>query len=134
MWIASAFLFRIRGSLGLWASFLILSVCLIAALTGVIVFAYAMIRTRNQASAILPVIIILLSMLGGSMISLNVMPPFMKKIAIISPVYWGVDGLQRLFIANESIVHLMTHLAVLLTIAMVLNVVSIAVFTRKIRS
>lgn len=131
VWTSGVILFGIRIMEPV--AFLIFSALIIAALTGVIAMLYAVVKTRAQAAASGPAIIIVLSMLGGAMIPIQSLPGFMKKIAVISPVYWGTDGLQKIVISNVKLATLPWHVGVLLTFAILLNLIAFILFAKKVR-
>ncbi|MDX1385192.1 MAG: ABC transporter permease, partial [Thermoanaerobaculia bacterium] len=49
-------------------------------------------RTEEQAGSVGPLLGIVLGMLGGCMWPLEVVPPLMKQIGLLSPAAWAMDG------------------------------------------
>ncbi len=132
-WFIGVVLFGIKIQAAQIIPFLIFSAVIIASYTGIIGMIYALVRTRSQGQAIAPALIIFISMLGGSMIPLNSLPGFMKKIAVISPTYWGNSGTQKILLEQASLAQLSTHLLALGTIAVTLTLLSFWLYQRKFR-
>ena len=107
---------------------------LIAACTGVISFIFALAKTRSQAQSVAPAVILGFSMLGGAMVPLNNLPQFIQRIAVISPVYWGIDAMHRITLENASLPEIGRHLLILSALATALLVPSLLIQQRKFRS
>ncbi len=133
VWLAAIVLFGIRFVITQFLLFSVFSVLLIAALTGIIGFFYTLVKTRSQGSAIAPVFIIVFSALGGAMIPLNALPPFLKNIAVFSPVYWCVDGLQKILIEHFGLTQLAPHIIILVSLTLLLNIAAFFMFARRFR-
>jgi len=132
-YIVWAIAFVLNGvSLDNFFKFFILSIFIVNAIVAVINFCYSLIKTRNQANAIMPAVTIILSVIGGGMIPMHNLPPFVHKIAVISPVYWGVDALQKIFIENAKFIDLNIHFIMLTTFAVVLSVLAILIQQRRL--
>jgi ABC-2 type transport system permease protein len=131
VWLTGVLLFDV--SIAHPSSFIAIGTAAIAALTGIIGLLFAMVRTRAQGSAIAPAVIIVFSMLGGSMVPLNSLPAFLRKIGMISPVYWGVDGLQKALFSENVWADLRLNLVLLLLLSVVFNFLAFILFDRKIR-
>jgi ABC-2 type transport system permease protein len=132
-WFIGVLLFGIEIPAKQIVPFLIFSMVIIACFTGVISIIYALVKTRTQGQEIAPALIIFTSMLGGSMIPLNSLPGFMKKLAVISPSYWGNIGTQKILLEQASLSQLSTHLLTLGTIAVTLTLLSFWLYQRKFR-
>ena len=107
---------------------------LIAACTGVISFIFALAKTRSQAQSVAPAVILGFSMLGGAMIPINNLPLFIQRMAVISPVYWGIDAMHRITLENASLPQIGQHLLVLSFLSLVLLIPSLLIQQRKYRS
>ena len=66
------------------------------AITGVLAFIYSLARTREQASVISSVFLLMMAMLGGNMFPFENLPPFMQAIGSYLPNRWAVIALQGL--------------------------------------
>jgi ABC-2 type transport system permease protein len=132
VWTGMVLFFGVRIDAGQTASLIPFSMVLVASLCGIAMLVHAFSRTRTQAYAMSPAVTIVFSMLGGCMLPVDGLPPFMQKAAVISPVYWGVDGLQRIAVGHQSLFRLVPHLLVLSSVACVLSAFSFVLMRRKI--
>ncbi len=72
------------------------------AATGLAIMVAATARTREQASGLGPVIAMSLSMLGGCIWPIEIVPPFMKVIALFTPTGWAMAGLTDVVVRNQG--------------------------------
>lgn len=61
------------------------------------------VRTTDQAVTIGGVLNIIFAAMGGIMIPLFIMPEFMQKLALISPMSWGLESFLALFLHDARI-------------------------------
>jgi ABC-2 type transport system permease protein len=132
VWTGAAALFGVRMDAVQIFTFVPFSCVLVAALAGIAMLIHAFSRTRAQSHALSPAVIIVFSMLGGCMIPVEALPPFMQKLAVISPVYWGVNGLQRIMLEHANPIQLIPHILVLSSVACAFLVFSFFMIRRKI--
>lgn len=66
-------------------------ICLNILIAGFISFLYSFIKTERQAGAVLSTVILIMSMLGGSMIPIQNFPPFMLHFSKLTINYWGIQ-------------------------------------------
>jgi len=69
--------------------------CLNIMLAGFISLIYSFIHTERQAGAVLSSVIIVMSMLGGSMIPVENFPPLVQQISKITLNYWGLKAFHK---------------------------------------
>lgn len=69
--------------------------CLNIMLAGFISLIYSFIHTERQAGAVLSSVIIVMSMLGGSMIPVENFPPLIQQISKITLNYWGLKAFHK---------------------------------------
>jgi ABC-2 type transport system permease protein len=74
---------------------LLIVLCLNIMLAGFISFVYSFIRTERQAGAVLSSVILVMSMLGGSMMPVENFPPFIQKISQLTLNYWGLRAFHK---------------------------------------
>jgi ABC-2 type transport system permease protein len=74
---------------------LLIALCLNIMLAGFISFIYSFIRTERQAGAVLSSVILVMSMLGGSMMPVENFPPFIQKISQLTLNYWGLRAFHK---------------------------------------
>ena len=96
------FVFIILGTLAFpinWGNPLAIVVavfCLNLLIAGFISLPYAFIRTERQAGAIIPSIIIIMSMFGGSMMPSQMFPSSIKIISKMTLNYWGIETFYKI--------------------------------------
>ncbi len=78
----------------LFTVFLIV-LCLNIMLAGFISLIYSFVHTERQAGAVLSSVIIVMSMLGGSMIPVENFPPLVQEISKITLNYWGLRAFHK---------------------------------------
>lgn len=74
---------------------LMIILCLNFLIAGFISIFYSFIKTERQAGAVLSSVIIVMSLLGGSMVSVTQFPPLFQKISKITVNYWGIELFHR---------------------------------------
>lgn len=57
-------------------------------------------KTANQAMPFGAISIVILSAIGGIWVPLEVLPPLMQKIALFSPLYWSLEGVNNIFLRD----------------------------------
>ncbi len=134
VWLVAILFFKIHITLPQLLLFFVFSMIMIAGMTGIIGLFYSLVKTRAQGSAISSAVILCLSITGGAMIPLEALPRFILKISVFSPVYWGVDGLQKILINNAGIQELTKHFIILIILAVILNTCACILYERKFRS
>jgi ABC-2 type transport system permease protein len=78
------------------AGFVLLSLSLILAVTGVASTLYGAARNETRGSTIGTVIYLILAFAGGSFIPLESLPATLRSVAPLSPFYWGTMGFRTL--------------------------------------
>lgn len=82
-------------------------------------------RTRQQATSLGPWIGVGIGMLGGCMWPLEIVPPFMKRLAYLSPAAWAMDGYLGLIFDHASASEIAPDAAVVLLFAVALTIAGI---------
>jgi ABC-2 type transport system permease protein len=85
-------------------------------------------RTAEQSSAFGSLSVVILAVLGGVMVPMFVMPPFMQTIAHISPIYWGIEAYQDVILRQAAFSVVAGKIAILLAFAAVFALISILRF------
>jgi len=112
---------------------LILMIAAVAfAVTGFGIFLAAVAKTRHQAQSLSTLVILIMSAIGGSMIPLFIMPSIMRKIAVLSVNYWGIQGFYDIFWRELSLVDILPRVLVLAGIGAVMTLISIKLFKKNI--
>jgi ABC-2 type transport system permease protein len=132
VWAGMAVIFSVRMDASQWFMLVPFSCVLTAAIVGIDMLIHAFSSSRSQAQAFSPAIIIVFSMLGGCMVPVEALPPFMQKAALFSPVYWGVNGLQGIALEHATPTRLIPHVLVLSSTACIFLAFSYFMIRRKV--
>lgn len=119
---------QLGGSLG--GLFIISSACSLAAIAFALLIT-TLARTHTQATTIGGVSNIIFGALGGVMVPKFVMPPFMRDLADISPMSWGLEGFLDIFLRNAAWQEVLPEAAALLLFAAFCLTLATLVFTRN---
>lgn len=82
--------------------------------SGIGIFLSGIARTEEQVSMLAPLVILILSAIGGAMIPRMFMPQFMKQIGYLSPISWAIDGFHNVFWRHQGVRGMITEFAVLM--------------------
>ena len=77
-------------------------------------------KTTNQALPFGAISIVILAALGGILVPKDILPPVMQKIALVSPLYWGLDGVNEIMLRDGGLRNVLGHILVLNILAIVL--------------
>ncbi len=106
-----------RIDLGRPAPLLLHFVGTILMCTGLVTLFYGFIRTDRAADAIMSVVIVVITLVGGSMVPYEQMGAGMRRIARFSPVFWANDGFKKVFLEDWGIGQLALHSLILYGLA-----------------
>jgi ABC-2 type transport system permease protein len=81
-------------------------------------------HTRAQQAAIVTLIILTMSALGGSMFPRFLMPEAMQKVGLLTFNAWAIDGYTKVFWRDEPVLHLAPQVAVLIGAGMALFLIA----------
>ena len=113
---------------------LVLVVCAVsAAAVSLALMLSCLVRTHAQASAIGPVLNVLMAALGGIMVPTFVMPASMQTLAALSPMNWGLEGLLTVLLRGGGVAGVMPPVLRLLGFAVVMLVVAVLLFRRRVQ-
>jgi len=71
-------------------------------------------KTPSQSLTFGSVSVVILSAIGGIWLPIYVMPPFLQKLGSISPLGWGLDGINDLFLRQQGLVFILPQVIKLL--------------------
>ena len=125
-----AFIFSINWG-NAFAVFLIIF-CLNILIAGFIAFLYSFIRTERQAGAVLSPIILVMSLLGGSMVPVSNFPPFIQKLSPLTINYWGMEAF-RFSIEGKPLMALLPILLGMLAAGIFLSFTASALIQNKLK-
>jgi ABC-2 type transport system permease protein len=81
-------------------------------------------KTTNQAMPFGAISIVILAALGGILVPKEILPPTMQTIALGSPLYWGLDGVNEIMFRDGNLLSVLKHVVVLNTLAVLLGGIS----------
>ena len=91
-------------------------------------------KTANQAMPFGAISVVILSAMGGIWVPVDIFSPVMQKVAMLSPLYWGLDAVNHITLRNGSISDVLPHILVLGVFSTVLWMVSTHRNKRRVRS
>ncbi len=125
--LASRVFFGVRWGDPLGLGLLILAAVFGATGWGLLLTAIG--RSAGQVSALGSSIMLIFGILGGSFISLEQLPPFVRVVSKITPNAWGLDGFTTLALGG-GLPQLIEPITALLVMGLSLFVVSAIIFSR----
>jgi ABC-2 type transport system permease protein len=93
-------------------------------------FVGSVFKTANQAMPVGAISVVLLSAIGGVWVPIEILPALMRKVAVVSPLHWGLEGVNQVVIRNGNIGGLIPSLLIMLAIGGVLCALPI-LFSKK---
>ncbi len=107
---------------------MIVSVATAAAATGLGLLVAAWGRTEGQVNGISTLLALVLAAVGGMMVPVFVMPPWMQHLARFSPHYWALRGYQDLIVRGQDMAAVLPEVGVLLGFAAVFYALAVIRF------
>jgi ABC-2 type transport system permease protein len=125
--LASSIFFGVRWGDPLGVVVLILAAVFGATGWGLLLTALG--RSPGQVGSLGSAVMLIFGILGGSFISLEQLPPFVRLVSKITPNAWGLDGFTTLALGG-GLPQLLQPVVALLLMGVLLFVVSAALFSR----
>jgi len=91
---------RIAGSV---PGLMLISAATSCAAIGLALFLATVAQTAEQASTLGGIINVLCGAIGGIMAPKYLMPDFMQRLAMISPMSWALDGFLKIFVKGDDL-------------------------------
>jgi ABC-2 type transport system permease protein len=91
----------------------------------IVLFMGTVFRTAQEATSLGPWIGVFLGMLGGCMWPLEIVPPFMKTLALLSPAAWAMDAYLGLIFERASASEVAPDVAIVFAFAAVIAMLGI---------
>ena len=126
--LASTVFFQVKWGDALGVAVLILAAVFGASGWGMLITAFA--RTPAQVASTGSAVMLIFSIMGGSFISLNNFPPFMRTISKITPNAWGLDGFTTLALGG-TLKNLTEPITALLIMGTILIGIAVVLFNRN---
>ncbi len=95
-----------------------ITVVVAAASTGFGVLVAACARSPEQSATIASTGAVLMGVFGGIMVPHVVMPMVMKKLAMLSPMYWAHQAYLDVFLRDAAFIHILPKLVILTLFAL----------------
>jgi len=111
--------------------FATLSLTFALAATGFAAVIQSASRSERTGPVVGSILVMIMSMLGGSWIPLEALPKFVRHLSPYTLTYWAGDGYRRLMFDNATMAQLLPNLGILVAIGVVLSAVAIVLFKRR---
>jgi|GEM_PF-946004 len=109
MAVIGAWLLKIEANL---IAFLVLCVVFVFSITGFLLFFFSFSRSESQGATSAWIVMMVMSMLGGSWIPLSALPSFVTTLAKGTLNYWAIKGFTDLFFRNADLAAIVPSLLV----------------------
>jgi ABC-2 type transport system permease protein len=106
-----------------WALLVPAIACTSAAFVGIILLLASMAHTEHGIGGLGPAVMMPMFMLGGAMIPLMFMPPWLAGVSYLSPVRWAILALEGAIWRNFGPAEMVVPCAILLAVALVTFVI-----------
>lgn len=91
-------------------------------------------KTTNQAMPFGAISIVILSAMGGIWVPADIFSPMMQKLAMLSPLYWGLDAVNHITLRDGGIESVLLHIGVLAGFSTILFIISTHRNKKRVRS
>jgi ABC-2 type transport system permease protein len=96
---------------------------------GIVVGTFA--SNHGQAATFGSVMVVILAMLGGIFVPSFMLPDFLRKISMISPLRWGTDAFLGIFAGDGGIMRILPQLCLLAGFFIISLLLSVKTFKRS---
>ena len=114
-----------------WGALLLVLLAVSLAAIGLALALASLVRTHAQAAAVGPILNVVMAAVGGVMVPKFVMPDFMQRIAELSPMNWGLEGMLAVLLRGGELAEVGLPAAKLGGFALVMFVVAALLFRRR---
>jgi ABC-2 type transport system permease protein len=129
--VVSTFLFGIRWS-NLPASFLLVLAEGIA-ITGLLALLFSITTTERQGDALSSVVILGMSLIGGSMVPLDMFPEGMQSFGRLTLNYYAIEGFRQVLVWEGGLGAVLRPLAILTLFGLVTTAIAAILLPRNLR-
>ncbi len=102
------------------AGFAVLSLSIVLAVSGAAATIYGFARTERTGATVASVVYLFMGFAGGSFVPLQNLPAAVRRVAPMTPFYWGGNGYRKLIADGGGLADVLPHAAVLATIGVAL--------------
>jgi hypothetical protein len=113
-------------------AFVLLSACLVLAVTGAAALVYGLARTETQGGTAAGLIYLVFAFVGGVFFPLEQLPEIFSRIAPFSPLYWGSQGYRILIQDGVGVAGILPYAGVLAGLGLVLLLVGSWMLHRRV--
>ena len=106
-----------------WGLLLVAIICTAAAFVGIILLLASMAHSEQGIGGMGPAVMMPLFLLGGAMVPLMFMPPWMISLSYLSPVRWAIVALEGAIWREFSVSEMVLPCAILLAVGAVTFVI-----------
>jgi ABC-2 type transport system permease protein len=114
MALIGAALLGVRADL---PAFIVMSLAFVAAATGLLSLVFGVARSEQQGGTLAAILVMTMSMLGGSWFSVENLPAFLRHLAPATLNYWGIRGYRAILVDAAGLARVGLPIVVLLAIA-----------------
>ncbi len=115
------------------AGFVMLSLCLVLAVTGLASTVYGLAKDDRQGSTIGSVLYLVLAFSGGSFLPLDSLPAAMRAVSPFSLFYWGTEGYKELLLENAGLREVLPNVGILAATGVVLLALGGVLLRRRVQ-
>lgn len=114
-----------------WGALVVMLLAVSLAAIGLALALASLVRTQTQAAAVGPIINVVMAAIGGIMVPKFVMPDFMQRIAELSPMNWGLEGVLAVLLRGGELAAVWPPVAKLSGFALVMFLFAALLFRRQ---
>jgi ABC-2 type transport system permease protein len=111
-----------------WAALCLALAAVSAAAVSLALVLACLVRTHTQATAVGPILNVLMAAVGGIMVPKFVMPAFMQRLADWSPMNWGLEALLTVLLRGGDAAATLPHVARLVGFAAAMLLLALVLF------
>lgn len=82
-------------------------------------------KTANQAMPCGAISVVLFSAIGGVWVPVEILPSLMRKVALVSPLYWSLEGVNEVILRGKGFEGVLQPFCILIVIGTALSVLPV---------
>lgn len=114
-----------------WGALMLVLLAVSMAAIGLALALASLVRTHAQASALGPIVNILMAAIGGVMVPKFIMPEVMQRLAEFSPMNWGLEGMLAVLLRGSDTAGVLIPAAKLTGFATIMAIIAVVFFRRR---
>ena len=114
-----------------WGALMLVLLAVSMAAIGLALALASLVRTHAQASALGPIVNILMAAIGGVMVPKFIMPEVMQRLAEFSPMNWGLEGMLAVLLRGSDMTGVLIPAAKLTGFATIMIIIAVVFFRRR---